>query len=58
MKCIRCGDPMVLFVVGDRYCRTCVRELSARAESDERRATARARFRVVKELTPWAPSAA
>jgi hypothetical protein len=58
MRCHRCQEPMTLYVVGHDYCRPCVRELSARAESDARRASARARFRVVKELTPWGPSAA
>ena len=57
-RCRRCGDPMTLYVVGDRYCLTCKREVAARERQDARRQSAKARFRVVKELVPWAPGAA
>jgi hypothetical protein len=50
VKCHRCNEPMTLYVVGDDYCKTCVRELSARAESDRRRSEATRRFRFAKEL--------
>jgi hypothetical protein len=49
---------MPLYVVGDDYCKTCKREVKALDEQRTRRMTARARFRVVKELTPWGPGAA
>lgn len=55
MKCHRCGESMTLFVVGDDYCPTCKRELAVIAEQEARRDKARARFSVVKELSPWSP---
>ena len=58
MRCHRCGDPMTLYVVGQDYCKPCLREVKTLDEQRARRATARARFSVVKELTPWGPSAA
>jgi hypothetical protein len=50
MKCRRCNESMTLYAVGDEYCRTCVREIAARAESDRRRNEAVRRFRFAKEL--------
>ena len=58
MKCTRCATPMTLYIAGDDYCRTCKREMAVRDEADRRRANARARFRVVKDLTPLYPGAA
>lgn len=58
MRCLRCGDPIVLYVVGDRYCLPCKRDVTFREEQDARRQTAKARFRVVKDLTPNTPNAA
>jgi hypothetical protein len=55
MRCHRCQEPMTLYVVGRDYCKQCVVEMSVRAEQDARRAQAKARFRVVKELTPLYP---
>lgn len=57
-RCHRCGDPMTLYVIGDDYCAKCKRETRIREESDARRAKARARFSVVKDLTPTYPGAA
>ena len=49
---------MTIYVAGDDYCRTCKREMAVLEESRQRRANARARFRVVKDLTPLTPGAA
>jgi hypothetical protein len=50
MRCHRCNDPMTLYVIGDDYCKPCVRDLAARARSDAQRAEATRRFRFAKEL--------
>lgn len=57
MKCHRCGDRLTLRVVGDDYCAPCKVEIRRREEQDARR-TARARFSVVKDMTPLYPGAA
>jgi hypothetical protein len=47
--CKRCGDPMVLYVVGDRYCRPCKREVAERERADAARRIVR--FPRPKDLT-------
>ena len=58
MRCHRCLEPMTLYVAGDDYCRKCKAEMRVREDADARRRTARARFTVVKDLTPTYPGAA
>jgi uncharacterized OB-fold protein len=58
MRCKRCGDPLTVYVLNERYCTPCKREVRQRETADERRMTARARFGVVKDLTGFTPGAA
>lgn len=37
IRCHRCGERMILYVVGDDYCRACKREVQAREEQDAKR---------------------
>jgi predicted transcriptional regulator len=58
-RCHRCLEALeAIHVVGDDYCRKCKVDIKMREESDARRANARARFSVVKDLTPTLPGAA
>ena len=50
MRCHRCNEPMTLYVVGEDYCKPCVRELAVRAQSDAKRSAAAGRFRFPKLL--------
>jgi hypothetical protein len=58
MRCKRCDDPLIVYVVDERYCAPCKRDIRQRDQVDARRMTARARFGVVKDLTPFGPGAA
>ena len=58
MSCHRCGQPMTLYIVGWDYCPPCSRDIKTREAQDERRRTAKARFRVVKDFMPLYPGAA
>ena len=50
MKCHRCGETITLYVVGEDYCRPCVRDLARLAQQDAKRRVDR--FARAKDLTP------
>lgn len=54
VRCRRCGTSMVLYVIGEGYCRECRREIAAREAADAKRV---ARFPFPKELGPGRPAA-
>ena len=58
MRCHRCGDPMTLYVVDDRYCQPCKRDIKTREAQEARRVVRFDRYRVAKDLTPFGGGAA
>lgn len=57
MRCKRCGEPVVMYEITDRYCVPCKREVRVREEQDARRVVRFDRFRVSKDLTPFGGAA-
>lgn len=56
-KCRRCGDPMVMFVVGDDYCAPCRRDLKAREPKPVANQPLWMRRLTAKDMSDWRPVA-
>ena len=56
MNCKRCGQTMTIYVVGDRYCTDCKREMRAQEPKVVERPEWFQRLRA-KDMTDWRPVA-
>lgn len=56
--CLHCGDPVIVYEVGQRYCRPCAQRVKWLEAQDARRADRFARYRVSKDTTGWVPGGA
>lgn len=52
MKCHRCNEPMTLYVVGDDYCRLCVREMARLVKPEPKVIPLWMRNLRAKDMTP------
>lgn len=57
MKCKRCGDTMTLYVVGDRYCQACKREVARLEPKPQTDGPIWLRRLTAKDMTDWRPVA-